>query len=136
MASPTVNDHHTKITNGKNDESECDVKEYYSRDKTLKLRDIYIPTCTELFYRENPLKIVRSQGTYMYDQLGNKYLDCINNVAHVGHCHPYVNNEIYKQMSACATNNRYLHDNTVILAERITKTLPKGLEQIFYTNSG
>lgn len=28
------------------------------------------------------MKIVRCQGTYMYDQLGNKYLDCINNVAH------------------------------------------------------
>ncbi|CAF4339458.1 unnamed protein product, partial [Rotaria sordida] len=46
------------------------------------------------------------------------------------------NNEIYKQMSACATNNHYLHDNTVILAERITQTLPKGLDQFFYTNSG
>jgi ethanolamine-phosphate phospho-lyase len=88
----------------------------------------------------------------MYDQLGNKYLDCINNVAHgisysscffltqfvfhsVGHCHPYVNKQIYRQMGACATNNRYLHDNTVILAEKLTKTLPKELEQIFYTNS-
>ena len=38
--------------------------------------------CTELFYRENPIKIVRCQGSYIYDQLGNKYLDCINNVAH------------------------------------------------------
>jgi ethanolamine-phosphate phospho-lyase len=87
----------------------------------------------------------------MYDQLGNRYLDCINNVAHgieysiyfdcflflflVGHCHPYVNKQIYRQMGACATNNRYLHDNTVILAERLTKTVPKGLEQVFYTNS-
>lgn len=87
----------------------------------------------------------------MYDELGNKYLDCINNVAHgidhcfsstcmkmlilVGHCHPYVCKQIYKQMGACATNNRYLHDNTVILAERLTKTLPPGLEQVFYTNS-
>jgi len=54
----------------------------------------------------------------------------------VGHCHPYVNKQIYKQMGACATNNRYLHDNTVILAEKLTKTLPKSLEQVFYTNSG
>ncbi|CAF3641620.1 unnamed protein product [Rotaria sp. Silwood1] len=128
MTSPVMKD-------DKNDESNYDFKEYYPRDKTLKLRDIYIPTCTELFYRENPLKIVRCQGTYMYDELGNKYLDCINNVAHVGHCHPYVNEQIYRQMGACATNNRYLHDNTVILAEKIAKTLPKGLEQIFYTNS-
>ncbi|CAF3926327.1 unnamed protein product [Rotaria sordida] len=136
MASPIVNGYHTEVMDSDNDESEYDFKEYYSKDKTMELRDIYIPACTQLFFRENPLKIVRCQGTYMYDQLGNKYLDCINNVAHVGHCHPYINNQVYKQMSACATNNRYLHDNTVILAERITKTLPKGLEQIFYTNSG
>ncbi len=54
----------------------------------------------------------------------------------VGHCHPYVNKQIYRQMGACATNNRYLHDNPVILAEKLAKTLPKKLDQIFYTNSG
>ena len=54
----------------------------------------------------------------------------------VGHCHPYVVKQIEKQMAACATNNRYLHDNTVILAERLAKTLPSHLTQIFYTNSG
>jgi len=53
----------------------------------------------------------------------------------VGHCHPYVNKQIYRQMGACATNNRYLHDNTIILAEKLAKTLPKDLEQMFYTNS-
>jgi hypothetical protein len=34
-----------------------------------------------LFYKSNPLKIVRGQGQYMYDEEGTKYLDCINNVA-------------------------------------------------------
>ena len=38
--------------------------------------------CTELFYRDNPLKIVRAEGSYMYDEQGNRYLDCINNVSH------------------------------------------------------
>ncbi|UJR14885.1 hypothetical protein I4U23_001869 [Adineta vaga] len=118
-----------------NDEHEFDFKEFYTRIKTLELRSVYIPNCTELFYRHDPLKIVRCQGTYMYDELGHKYLDCINNVAHVGHCHPYVNKQIYRQMGACATNNRYLHDNTVILAEKLIKTLPEGLNQFFYTNS-
>ncbi|CAF1050302.1 unnamed protein product [Adineta ricciae] len=118
-----------------NHESEFDFAELYTKDKTLQLRSIYVPNCTELFYRHDPLKIVRCQGTYMYDQLGQRYLDCINNVAHVGHCHPYVNKQIYRQMGACATNNRYLHDNTVILAEKLAKTLPEDLTQIFYTNS-
>lgn len=39
-------------------------------------------------------------------------------------------------MGACATNNRYLHDNTVILAEKLAKTVPSSLNQLFYTNSG
>ncbi|CAF0887743.1 unnamed protein product [Adineta steineri] len=136
MASHIGNSLHTDIALNGYDESEFDIKEFYTRDKTLQLRGTYIPNCTELFYRHSPLKIVRGQGTYMYDQLGNKYLDCINNVAHVGHCHPYVNKQIYRQMGACATNNRYLHDNTVVLAEKLSKTLPKSLQQIFYTNSG
>ncbi|CAF1278658.1 unnamed protein product [Rotaria magnacalcarata] len=136
MTDSTPNDHNVDAIESHSDEPEFDFKEYYSRERTLALRDTYIPYCTELFYRENPIKIVRCQGTYMYDQLGNKYLDCINNVAHVGHCHPYVVKQIYKQMGACATNNRYLHDNTVILAEKLAKTLPKSLDQIFYTNSG
>ncbi|CAF0974304.1 unnamed protein product [Rotaria sordida] len=136
MTDPILHDHNIDAIESKSDEPEYDFKEYYSRERTLALRDIYIPYCTELFYRDNPLKIVRCQNTYMYDQLGNKYLDCINNVAHVGHCHPYVVTQVSKQMSACATNNRYLHDNTVILAEKLSKTLPKSLDQIFYTNSG
>jgi hypothetical protein len=36
MASSVVNSDHI-------DEFEFDFKEYYSRDKTLELRDIYIP---------------------------------------------------------------------------------------------
>lgn len=36
----------------------------------------------QLFFRENPLKIVRAEAQYMYDEKDNAYLDCINNVAH------------------------------------------------------
>ena len=35
-----------------------------------------------LFYPEDPIKIVRGQGQYLYDEQGAEYLDCINNVAH------------------------------------------------------
>lgn len=35
-----------------------------------------------LFYDPDPLQIVRAQGQYMYDELDNEYLDCINNVCH------------------------------------------------------
>ncbi|CAF0739556.1 unnamed protein product [Didymodactylos carnosus] len=118
------------------DDPDFVFKEFYSKEKTIELRQHYIPICTQLFYHDNPLKIVRASGTYMYDQLGNKYLDCINNVAHVGHCHPHVTQQVHKQTGACETNNRYLHDNPIILAEKLCKTLPEDLHQVFYTNSG
>ena len=42
-----------------------------------------------LAYRE-PLHIVRGEGAYLYDDARRAYLDLVNNVAHVGHCHPRV----------------------------------------------
>lgn len=35
-----------------------------------------------LFFPEDPVKIIRSQGQYLYDEQGREFLDCINNVAH------------------------------------------------------
>lgn len=42
---------------------------------------IYSRSC-QLFFDASPLKIVRGEGQYMFDENGEKYLDCINNVAH------------------------------------------------------
>lgn len=36
----------------------------------------------KLFFSHDPVKIVKAQGQYMYDEKGRQYLDCINNVAH------------------------------------------------------
>jgi acetylornithine/succinyldiaminopimelate/putrescine aminotransferase len=36
----------------------------------------------QLFFRQDPLKIVRAQAQYMFDEKGDQFLDCINNVAH------------------------------------------------------
>ena len=39
------------------------------------------PSC-KVFFAADPIKIVRAQGQYMFDEKGEQYLDCINNVAH------------------------------------------------------
>lgn len=39
------------------------------------------PSC-KLFFKDDPLKIVRASKAYMYDESGLRYLDCINNVCH------------------------------------------------------
>ncbi|XP_075848839.1 5-phosphohydroxy-L-lysine phospho-lyase isoform X4 [Microtus pennsylvanicus] len=89
-----------------------------------------------LFFPEDPVKIIRSQGQYLYDEQGREFLDCINNVAHVGHCHPTVVQAAHEQNLMLNTNSRYLHDNIVDYAQRLSETLPKELSVFYFLNSG
>ena len=57
-------------------------------------------------FRQDPLKIVRGEGVYLYNEKNEPHLDCINNVAHVGHCHPRVVAAGQKQMGILNTNSR------------------------------
>ena len=88
-----------------------------------------------LAYRA-PLEIVRGAGTYLYDATGRTYLDMVNNVAHVGHCHPRVVRAGARQMAVLNTNTRYLHPSIVRYAERLTATLPDSLSVCFFVCSG
>jgi len=72
----------------------------------------------ELFYDE-PVHIVRGEGVWLFDADGRRYLDCYNNVASVGHCHPRVVEAIATQAGLLNTHTRYLHENVVKLAERL-----------------
>ncbi|KAK2118465.1 hypothetical protein P7K49_005352 [Saguinus oedipus] len=128
-------------------------------------------------YLPDPVKIVRAQGQYMYDEQGAEYIDCINNVAHgqyhtsgwqgrresqgcelgprvtrdcrqrsqlgdeggpipVGHCHPLVVQAAHEQNQVLNTNSRYLHDNIVDYAQRLSETLPEQLCVFYFLNSG
>ena len=88
-----------------------------------------------LSYRE-PLRIVRGQSAFLYDSEARPYLDMVNNVCHVGHCHPRVVRAAQKQIAVLNTNTRYLHPNIVDYAERLTAKLPAPLEVCFFVNSG
>jgi ethanolamine-phosphate phospho-lyase len=79
---------------------------------------------------------MKGRGQFLLDESGNSYLDCINNVAHVGHCHPHVAQAGARQMALLATNSRFLHDTIVLYAQRLTKTLPDRLSICFFVNSG
>jgi len=54
----------------------------------------------------------------------------------VGHCHPDVVKAGCDQMATLNTNNRFLHDNIVLCAEKIIQTMPENLEVCFFVNSG
>ncbi|XP_058442923.1 alanine--glyoxylate aminotransferase 2-like [Malaya genurostris] len=113
-----------------------EIKEDMPKIDTIKLRNKHIGKSCQLFYRTDPLKIVRGQGQYMFDEEGVCYLDCINNVAHVGHCHPKVVQAGSHQMASLSTNNRFLHDELVKCARTLAEKMPSNLLVCFFVNSG
>jgi 4-aminobutyrate aminotransferase-like enzyme len=78
------------------------------------------------FY-DDPLHIVRGQGVWLWDADGRKYLDCYNNVPHVGHCHPRVVEAICKQAATLNTHTRYVHELVLDYIEQLTATMHAGL---------
>jgi 4-aminobutyrate aminotransferase-like enzyme/Ser/Thr protein kinase RdoA (MazF antagonist) len=71
-----------------------------------------------LFYEE-PVELVRGEGTRLYDAGGNGYLDAYNNVVSVGHAHPRVVEAVSRQLGTLCTHTRYLHEDVLRLAESI-----------------
>ncbi|KAJ8399364.1 hypothetical protein AAFF_G00414020 [Aldrovandia affinis] len=112
------------------------MAETYDKLKTIELRKKHVGPSCKVFFSHDPIKIVRAKGQYMYDENGERYLDCINNVAHVGHSHPDVVSAGTRQMELLNTNSRFLHDNLVHYAERLQATLPDKLSVCYFVNSG
>jgi len=106
-----------------------------SKEQTLAMRKKYLGLSLSLAYNE-PLKIVRGKGQYLYDEKGKEYLDCVNNISHLGHCHPAVIQVAHEQNQLLNTNTRYLHDNIIELAEKLTSKLPAPLSVCYFVNSG
>jgi 4-aminobutyrate aminotransferase-like enzyme len=57
-------------------------------------------------------------------------------VPHVGHCHPHVVEAISKQLATLNTHTRYLHENVIELAERLTGKFPAGLDNVMFSCTG
>ena len=97
-------------------------------------RQRHIGPSLSIAYRE-PLKMVRGQGPYLHDHRGRPFLDLVNNVCHVGHCHPRVVQAGQRQMAQLNTNTRYFYDGLTEYAERLCATLPAPLDTCFFVNS-
>jgi 4-aminobutyrate aminotransferase-like enzyme len=87
------------------------------------------------FYLE-PVHLVKGEGVWVVDADGRRYLDCYNNVPHVGHCHPRVVEAICRQASTLNTHTRYLHEGILDYVERLTATFDAGLDSALLTCTG
>ena len=87
------------------------------------------------FYDE-PVHFVKGEGVWLWDAAGKKYLDCYNNVPHVGHCNPRVVEAITRQAETLNTHTRYLHDGILDYVERLTATMASDLDSAILTCTG
>lgn len=103
-------------------------------DDLLQRRARHLGT-SWLFYDE-PLHLVHGDGVWLDDAAGRRYLDCYNNVQSVGHGNPRVVAAMATQAALLSTHTRYLHEAVVEYAERLTATMPEGLDRCIFVNSG
>lgn len=106
-----------------------------AKDNIINYRKKHLGKTLSLSY-ETAIKMVRGQGAYLFDEQGTPYLDMVNNVCHVGHCHPKVVAAGQQQLAKLNTNTRYLHDNIVNYAEKLLATMPEQLSVCMLVNSG
>ena len=105
------------------------------RNELLERRFRVLGRHSPLFYQE-PLQLVRGEGVWVWDADGRRYLDVYNNVPHVGHCHPRVVEALTRQAATLNTHTRYLHENVVEYAERLTAKFDDSLSMAMLACTG
>lgn len=90
-------------------------------------------------YGKRPTALVRGEGVYAYDQLGNRYLDATSGqgVAALGHCHPAIINAIAEQAATLITcHESFYNDRRAALYQLLASVMPADLKRFFLCNSG
>jgi 4-aminobutyrate aminotransferase-like enzyme len=104
-------------------------------DSLLERRYRVLGRNSPLFY-DKPLHLVRGEGVWVYDADGRRYLDAYNNVPHVGHCHPRVVAALGRQAAVLNIHTRYLDENIVNYAERLTSLFDARLSMAMFCCTG
>ncbi len=90
--------------------------------------------------QEEPLIIDRAQGGYLIDTKGRRYLDGVSSLwvnVH-GHRHPVIDQALKKQVGQLGHSTLLGLSNTpaIALAKELAGITPKGLDKVFYSDSG
>jgi predicted acetylornithine/succinylornithine family transaminase len=88
-------------------------------------------------YARHPVEFVRGEGTRLWDDEGNEYLDflCGISVSLLGHCHPAVVEAVCDQAGRLIhVGNLFYTEPAMRLASRLSELSLGG--KVFFTNSG
>ncbi|CAN5762634.1 MAG: aspartate aminotransferase family protein [Pyrinomonadaceae bacterium] len=109
-----------------------------TQSETVRKQKEFLFPAVANYYQE-PIALVRGEGLYVWDEQGNKYLDCFGGVltVSVGHANPKVNEAIINQVKTLQhTSTLYANKPQSDLAEKLHQITPGRLKKSFFTNSG
>ncbi len=102
-----------------------------------KHKEFLFPAVTP--YYQEPIALVKGVGEYVWDDAGNKYLDCFGGVLtiSVGHANPTINEAIIKQTNTLQhASGLYATKPQGDLAEKLAEITPGKLQKSFFSSSG
>jgi 4-aminobutyrate aminotransferase-like enzyme len=109
-----------------------------TQSETVRKHKEFVFPAVANYYQE-PVALVRGEGFHVWDDQGNRYLDCFGGVltVSVGHCNPKVNEALIGQAQTIQhTSTLYCNQPQSDLAEKLYQITPPKLKKSFFTNSG
>jgi acetylornithine/N-succinyldiaminopimelate aminotransferase len=88
-------------------------------------------------YDRHKILFEKGRGVYLWDSLGNRYLDFLSGIGvnALGHAHPAIQATLKRQAGRLIhVSNLFFHEFQAELAKRLTKI--SGLDRAFFCNSG
>ena len=90
-------------------------------------------------FAKKQVALTKGKGALVWDVNGKEYIDFTSSygVALLGHCHPKVVEAVSKQAEMLIScHSGFYNEKRTELLEKIAKITPKGLDKIFFSNSG
>ena len=112
--------------------------EQTQQSEIVKKHKEFLFPAVAMYYQE-PIALVKGEGEYVWDDAGNRYLDCFGGVltVSVGHANPRINTAIIEQTKTLQhTSALYANKPQSDLAEKLAEITPGDLKKSFFTSSG
>lgn len=107
-----------------------------SAAKLIGFRTQHLNQTLSISYSSAPFMVAKSKGVYFWDDNGTRILDCINNVSHIGHCHPEYVKRMSNQLGVLLTNSRFLYPQIQTATEKLLARVSPHLTRVLYVSSG
>tara|TARA_Y100000768_G_C23977069_1_gene683611 strand:- start:454 stop:1773 length:1320 start_codon:yes stop_codon:yes gene_type:complete len=111
-----------------------------SIQQNLNLDNYWLPFTPNKKFKADPRLLVSAKGMYYKSDDGKEILDGISGLwcCNAGHCHPKIVSAVQNQVAELdyATAFNMSHPKAFELAEKISELTPKGLDRVFFGNSG